>query len=368
MKSKLFLPLCVLIFSLSSCIKDEPANIEADMLSFEFPEYPDLKVSPSKETNLIQFEVADDADIDVTHLKPRITVSEGAHIYPSPNLFQDFSDTVSYSIISEDKRWERSYKILIIKTLPMKYSFEEWNVGGVGIMSYPKLSDDTWSTANQGVALAKFGKVDEFPTNSTTDAYKGKYAAQLKTQRGGKYFGFLIPIFSGSLFRGQFGPIVMSDFAKSVKFGQPHPIEKGKPLSFRGYYKYKVGDTFYDEKDNIIEGRVDECSIYAVLYKVTKDVIGTKKDEFLDGNNILTSDKIVAVAKLDDTSEKSEYTYFDLPFKYKETPDYNAYDYKLAVVFSSSKDGDFYRGAVGSTLIVDEVEVVCQAYPAKKPQ
>lgn len=366
--SKFLLIICVLTISFSSCIKDEPENIEADILSFEFPEYSDLKISPSKESNLIIFETANTTSIDITHLKPSIKISEGASIYPSTDEYQNFSDTVTYTVSSEDRKWSRKYKVLINKILPLKFSFEEWGTAGVGIMTYPKLSDDSWSTANQGIALAKFGKVDEFPTNFTTDAYEGKYAAQLKTQRGGKYFGNLIPIFSGSFFRGQFGPIVMSDFAKSVKFGQPHPIDKGKPIIFKGYYKYKVGDTFYDEKDNVIAGRIDECSIYAVLYKVTKGVTGTKNDEFLDGNNILTSDKIVAIAKLEDTSEKDKYTYFELPFKYKETPDYNTYDYKLAVVFASSKEGDFYRGAVGSTLIVDEVEVTCQAYPTKNPQ
>lgn len=369
MKSKLTLTTLIVLFTtFSSCIKDEPENIEADILSFEFPEYTGLKVSPSKETNLILFEVTDTSQIDITSLRPEIKLSEGATVYPSPNEYQDFSDTVSYTVYSENKEWNRVYKVLINRTLPLTFPFEEWGTGGVGIMSYPKLMDDTWATANQGIALAKFGKVEEFPTDFTTDAYSGKYAARLKTQRGGNYFGFLIPIFSGSLFRGQFGPIVMSDFAKSVKFGQPHPFEKGRPVSFKGYYKYKVGDPFYDEKDNIIPGRIDECSIYAVFYKVTKGVIGTKNDEFLDGNNILTSDKIVAIAKLDDTSEKGEYTHFDLPFRYKETPDYTQYDYKLAVVFASSKEGDFYRGAVGSTLTVDEVEVVCQAYSSKEPQ
>ena len=39
-----------------------------------------------------------------------------------------------------------------------------------------------------------------------------------------------------------------------------------------------------------------------------------------------------------------------------------AYDkektYKLAIICSSSKEGDKFKGAVGSTLIVDELEVL----------
>lgn len=367
MNNKLTLICSCLLISFTACIKDEPENIEADILSFSFKERPDIKSMPGKESTRIVFEI-DEGDTDISNLTPNIEITEGATITPSADIPQDFSDTVTYVVRSQDKQWHKTYKVLIKKMLPLKFSFEEWTTAGVGIMQHPTLKDQLWGNANQGIALAKFGKVEVYPTRSTDDAYKGQYAAMLETQRGGKYFGFLIPIFSGSLFRGQFGPINMANFAKSVKFGQPHPIEKGRPITFRGYYKYKVGEPFYDEKDNIVEGRTDECSIYAVLYKITKGVAGTTKDEFLDGTNILTSDKIVAIAELQDHTAKDQYTPFDLPFKYKEEPNYKAYDYKLAIVFASSKEGDFYRGAIGSTLIVDEVEVICQAYSGKNAE
>lgn len=367
MKTIPILICCCVLIHLTSCIKDEPENIEADILSFSFQKRPDIKAVPPKSSGQIIFEL-NETDTDISELIPDIQISEGATISPSPDIPQDFSDTVTYIVSSQDKRWNRTYKVLIKKMIPLKFSFEEWTTAGVGILKYPTLSDQLWGTANQGIALAKFGKVDVFPTRSTTDAYKGNSAAMMETQRGGKYFNFLIPIFSGSLFRGQFGPIVMSNFAKSVKFGQPHAFEQGRPVLFKGYYKYKVGEPFYDENDNIVAGRIDECSAYAVLYKITKGVAGTPKDEFLDGTNILTSDKIVAVAELKDHTAKEQYTYFELPFVYKEEPNYATYDYKLAVVFASSKEGDFYRGAVGSTLIVDEVEVICQAYSGKETQ
>ena len=35
-------------------------------------------------------------------------------------------------------------------------------------------------------------------------------------------------------------------------------------------------------------------------------------------------------------------------------------EYKLGIVFSSSVDGAFFKGAVGSTLYVDEVELICE--------
>ena len=34
--------------------------------------------------------------------------------------------------------------------------------------------------------------------------------------------------------------------------------------------------------------------------------------------------------------------------------------YSITIVFSSSIDGDYFSGAEGSTLIVDNVELVCR--------
>jgi hypothetical protein len=211
-----------------------------------------------------------------------------------------------------------------------------------------------------------WGKVEQYPTEGTDDAYKGSHAAFLQTHKGGSYMGFHIPVFSGSLFTGKL-VINAGNFAKSPQFGQPQPKEKGKPIRFEGYYKYKEGSEFLmlsadGKSDSIAIGRIDECSIYSVLYKTKKGSNGTSKEEHLDGTNVMTSDKVIAKAILEDGSAKDKYTHFSIPFQYTEEPDYDSFDYKLAIVFASSKEGDFYRGAIGSTLIVDEVEVICETY------
>ena len=104
---------------------------------------------------------------------------------------------------------------------------------------------------------------------------------------------------------------------------------------------------------------MDECSIYAVLFKVAKSA---GKDAFLYGENVLTDENIIAIAILEDGGEKEEYTEFNIPIKYSKKMDYTQQDYKLTVVFASSKRGDYYEGAPGSMLIVDDVEVICEAF------
>ena len=139
-----------------------------------------------------------------------------------------------------------------------------------------------------------------------------------------------------------------------LSFGQPFTA---KPTKLTGYYKYTPGELFLDGsvKDKIVEHPelTDECSIKGVLYEVSSE------SETLTGVDISGSKKIVAIAQLADGSAKSEYTPFSLEFKYLEGKTYDATKlYKLALICSSSAKGDTFNGAAGSTLFVDELEVV----------
>ena len=68
-------------------------------------------------------------------------------------------------------------------------------------------------------------------------------------------------------------------------------------------------------------------------------------------------------AELENPGEPSEWTEFNIPFNSREG---NVFDmdklmrgeYAITVVASSSKDGAFFEGAVGSTLQVDELEII----------
>lgn len=87
----------------------------------------------------------------------------------------------------------------------------------------------------------------------------------------------------------------------------------------------------------------------------------------LNGSNALTHPSLVAVARIpeEEAIETETWTKFDIPFELKEGKSIDEEKlvqgkYKLGVVFSSSVDGAYFNGAVGSTLYIDEVEVVCQ--------
>ena len=63
----------------------------------------------------------------------------------------------------------------------------------------------------------------------------------------------------------------------------------------------------------IIEGKADECSIQAVLYEEQLDQRG--KNIPLNGHDINTSNRRVAVAMLTDCTAKNDWTRFELPFE-----------------------------------------------------
>ena len=90
-----------------------------------------------------------------------------------------------------------------------------------------------------------------------------------------------------------------------------------------------------------------------MLYEAATD------DFVLTGHDINESKTRVAVAALPDGTAKAEWTAFDLEFEWLDGKTYDpTKSYKLAIVCSSSKEGDHFKGAGGSTLMLDELEVI----------
>ena len=110
---------------------------------------------------------------------------------------------------------------------------------------------------------------------------------------------------------------------------------------------------------NVLEQR-DYATIYAVLY----DNHNAQGEAIcLYGDNVQTSDRVVALARLDNIDDTPEWTPFTLNFIYRKAVDAQKLrtgGYSLAIVCSSSTSGAEFMGAVGSTLWVDQFRVVCE--------
>ena len=371
--SLLFLFMPVLL--LTSCIKDELMNTECDIVSawVEGEQYADnfYQSSQMRVENIsttekeIVFTVRSLLSLP-NSLPVYFSVTPGATIEPSSGTAQDFTKgQVTYTVTSQDGEWKRQYTVTFKEAnLPTyKFSFEHYETVESGSNFYHEFYEvdqsgtrhNIWASGNPGAVIVKYGsQAEDQPTYSLEKGYQGRGVC-LNTQDAGslgQLFGK--PIAAGNLFMGKFIlENVLLDPLKATEFGRP--VDR-VPVRVTGYYKYRPGAVFTNKQMQQVPGRTDEANIYAVFYR-NKDEQG--KDVFLYGDNVLSSPYIVRKAQVASLPPTEEWTRFEMFFEGDEADDeiLASQGYNLTLVFSSSKDGASFEGAIGSELCVDEVEV-----------
>ncbi len=368
---KWILPTALALLS-ASCIQDEALNTECDIVSIELPTELLLR-SPQIENDSIKIIVND--YVDVSALSPKFTLTVGASIEPASGTTRDFSTPQTYVTTSQDGGWHKNYVIYVEKECPvnLKYSFEnvytETQFNATYDVFYevnpdnPEEKTMTWASGNQGYAWTFEGSTpNTFPTFQQEDGYEGKCVELVTRSTGNLGANVKKPIAAGNLFIGRFDlSNAIARPLEATQFGTPF---RYNPIYLTGYYKYTPGATYTrmleDGSLQEVPDKQDECNIYASFFEVTDDV------QNLNGSNVLSSDNIIASAELDATARKgtADWTYFRIPFELREgksiDPDKLAAGaYSLTIVFASSIDGDYFSGAIGSRLLVDEVELFC---------
>lgn len=377
---KSFLYILPLLFSCISCIQDELPNSEADIVSCRIMDADgelddnikgDLSV---KNNSVIVFATP---RIDLKKLKPVFQLTPGATIKPESGTMLDFSEPQKYVVTSEDGKWRKEYTVSIdTSRLPVKYHFEYYETPDKYNVFYEMASDRDkpfkqyiWASGNPGYALAGIArKPEDFPTAAAPGEGIGPSCALKLITRTTGSFGSLLsmPIAAGNLFVGNFNAKqATTKPLEATVFGLPFDR---KPVSLKGYYKYEAGKEFWQFVNNdrkqeyvFMPGVVDKGDIYAVLYESTSDMPN------LNGANILDHPNIVAIARVPDVADVNEYKSFEVLFDYGvkgrkpfDIEKLRANKYNLAVVLTSSINGAYFAGAVGSTLTVDNVEVICE--------
>lgn len=344
-----------------SCIQDEAPNAEADILTCELPQMQDDILDMDIENDKIIIWAS--PNIDIENVAPEFSLTEGATISPESGTVRDFTTPQVYEVTSQDGDWKKRYEIsFILADIPTKFDFENVRQKDkfqvffeVDEDNLPKM---TWASGNPGFALTGSGKAPEdFPTVSDPNGINGK-CLKLTTRSTGFFGeGVGMPIAAGNLFMGSFDTkSALSNALKATRFGFPFAYE---PTALKGYYKYKAGETFTEGKVPV-PGKKDQCDIYAIFYETDSE---TKR---LDGTNQFTHPNLVSVARISNQKETNEWVEFNIPFVMKpgKTIDNNKLKnkkYNVAIVFSSSLEGDHFNGAVGSTLYIDNVELEYKA-------
>lgn len=363
--------------AVSSCFKDEPLNAECDIeQAYVHLDTPtdvffaesDTLINVLSDANDITFEVKEGADL--SRMAPTFRLTEGATVSPESGSEHDFSggQAVVYTVTSQDGAWQRKYNVTFRVAYNVnEYDFENYRLDTKG--KYYEWSDlsstgewlGNWTTGNPGFAISKSSaKPDEYPSTPVKDGHSGS-GVKLETLETGS-LGLLVHmgIAAGNLFIGEFDPMYAimgtSGAMQATSFGKPFDQE---PLQFTGWYKYKSAGVCVDGDVKEIPGTHDKGDIYAVLYR---NIDANGKAFTLHGDDVKTSPQIVAIAQVPEITDTDGWTQFTVDFDYRQQIDREQLanrGYNLAVVCTSSIEGASFRGAVGSTLYVDELKVIC---------
>lgn len=233
-------------------------------------------------------------------------------------------------------------------------SFDDWctvkNAGLFGTENtYYAASDYNnlfWDSGNEGANTLSA----ENPTQpEETDVISGK-AAKLTSKVVASQFA------AGSLFTGDFGSASLSPLGAKLDFGRPFT---GRPSQLKGYYKYNPSNIDNIDTDRVTavqKGDRDLCSIYILLADWDAPfAVSTGDNIFVDIND----PSVIAYGELgaDKTSPESMASYeeFTIDIKYRDITRKPTY---ILIVCSSSKYGDYFTGGEGSTLLLDEFQLV----------
>ena len=374
--------LCILLMlcAASSCIKDEPLNAECDITGVEqawLDEHKDILVgTPILTNDHVAFNIK--KGTDRSQLSPLFTLTEGARItalvdgteVEGNGLTRNFSSPQTYTVHSQDGQWHKNYTVVFNFPRPIEtMSFEHFALESTGRYQTWFEVDPTdtqnpqrnyWASGNGGYALVGIAKQPaDYPTASDPLGVQGN-CIKLVTRRTGS-FGDMVkmPIAAGNLFIGTFDTkIAMKEPRNATHFGLP--LVQDKPVLLKGYYKYTRGEVFTDKNKKVCPERKDTADIYAVIYECDPQNFVA-----LNGDEVLSSPRIVMMARINNPGEPQEWEEFYVPFKSFEGRSIDmerlkSGKYAIAVVATSSRQGAYFEGAIGSVLWVDELRVVWQ--------
>lgn len=201
-----------------------------------------------------------------------------------------------------------------------------------------------WGTGNKGATT-----LGDSNTTPTTDTPSGSgWAAKLETRFVG--IGMLGKLAAGNIFAGDYVKTVGTNGV--LAFGRPYT---DRPTKLRGQYKYTGTNISHSSSDfKHLVGQPDTCIIWVALidsdqpFEIRTD---PKNRQLFDPDG----DYVIAYGSLECSQTISEYIPFEFELNYKSTSRRPKY---ILVTASASKYGDYFTGGNGSTLFLDDFELL----------
>ncbi len=233
-----------------------------------------------------------------------------------------------------------------IGTLP-NMSFDDWNKSGKSW--YPNKSGAAiiWDTANEGANTNPFAETNPTVPDSKDVAVQGPGKSAAKMSSTTVVGNFT----AGNIYTGDFGKAVMSPVGATLKWGVPFT---SRPYALKGWYKYSPKTIDYAGGPYAgMKGKTDEMIIQIFLTDWKSPfTIDTAKGQFVD---IASDPAIIAYGKVTCGQVTDGYVEFTIPLEYRDVKRKPTY---IVISAAASRYGDYFTGAVGSTLWIDEFSFV----------
>ncbi len=343
--------LCAALLSVA-CLKNNDLKnfaIQADILRFEvegqltstidrnlkkvtvlMPSYADL----SKLT-LSAFDYSEDA-LCLTEL----FVGEELDLREPLAIILSNEDTYTWTVEAKKKTPRAGAQLY-------NMNFDAWSQEGKAWYSYGADASDeqkaVWGNANK--TITDMGKDSNTVPETEFVAVSGEGKKALKLTTNLLDFWILKKLAAGSIFTGTLGSINITTFSADLYWGIPF---SDRPAALEGYACYKPGVINQAEdpyKD--LMGMTDTGHVFVLLTDWDEPFKVSPPATLVDFDN---DPAIIGYGKLVFDQEMSAYEHFTLKIDYRNdrTPKY------VVIVASSSALGDYFTGADGSVLYLDE--------------
>ena len=333
-----------------------PINTGADFINLDISHEGKISSSVTIDpwTKDVEFSLPE-AEFPLEISLENITLSPGANMenYVEGDIlrFENMESTHKICVVSEDgqitREWTVSFKLPQIANS----DFEEWgsgyevNQGNITIAPLPEKGKG-WATAN-----------NSYIQGTLPIDYKGGKAAQMKTgiQK--------VPIIdhdliaAGTLYTGYFQLKLDFENPRSMtNFGIPFNV-RVKAVEFDAQYiaGSQLQQSIKNDKGKYriqnIEG-YDEGQAWVEVLHWSGEGDLHYQGKPLEGLEVLGRQELL----FDGANKKyHQWARYSLPVEYT---DFEKTPTHIAIVFSSSKGGDVFKGAPGSVLNVDNVELI----------
>lgn len=306
------------------------------------------------ELNLNRYDPSDELSFDVWREEDEKDESKWKNKIIMPEDIVGYQVSVKFSGLEANTRYYYRAKAKSQQSESTTYSFvtggyeqlpnsnfERWSKSGQAWLVYGSGDKQFWSSGNEGTATL---------AGNTTTNDNGSARLETITAVGN--------LAAGNLFSGTFGGIDLAAMSANLSFGKPFTY---RPSKMKFEYKYHPAIVDGNTKSpELNKGDNDYAHVYIALCTWSSPLaVNPKKQLFnKDDSSVIAYGEFYTNKSTDDVTEGKLGNGFVTK---TVTLNYRKADVKptyILVVATSSKYGDYFAGAIGSVLWLDNLELV----------